>query len=677
MAGILVIEDNQATRNNIVDLLRENGHNVYSADNGLSGLGMARQLIPDLIISDIMMPQMDGIEMFNELLKTPATEDIPVIFLTARSEPGDIRLGMKLGAEDYITKPFRAMELLEVVDVRLKKRVMRESKFKSAAENLSLALSNGHTAAEEHRLNKSVNAILSLSIDNISLDELLKRALMHILNLPWLSLQSSGCIFLKERKGNSLIMKAQNNLNKLLLEQCAVLPIGKCLCGLAAQYKKCLYVPKVDDRHSITYPEMPPHGHLCIPIMNQEELFGIINIYVKENHEVSLQEDEFFRIISGYLALVIQKKYAEEDLSKLSGAIEQSADHVIITDRSGNIEYVNKAFEELTGFAEEDWTGKTPRILKSGMHESAEYKNLWDTITCGKVHRGVTINRKKNGGFYFEEKTITPIKDNEGKVTHFVSTGRDITERIKAEEELRIAKEKAERSERLKSEFLAQMSHEIRTPVNSILNFTSLLKYELMDKVPDELKSCFNYIDSGGRRLIRTIDLILNMSQIQSGLLEIRPSRIDLSKEILPEIIDEFTLAAREKNLQLNFEVKSNPALIEADIYTTTQIFVNLIDNAIKFTAEGKINVIVSDKDGYIVADVIDSGIGMSEDFLKHIFEPFSQEETGYTRRFEGNGLGLALAKKYAEVNDAFLKVESEKGKGSRFTLFFRKYQPE
>ncbi|HEY4491044.1 MAG TPA: PAS domain S-box protein, partial [Acidobacteriota bacterium] len=131
-----------------------------------------------------------------------------------------------------------------------------------------------------------------------------------------------------------------------------------------------------------------------------------------------------------------QLQHANEVLRRLASAVDQSADNVVITDRNGIIEYVNPAFEKLTGFTKDEVIGKTPRILKSGKYDQKYYKNLWQTILSGKSFRFQFINRKKNGELYYTEETITPIKDIAGNITHFVSTGKDITQNKLAEEAL-------------------------------------------------------------------------------------------------------------------------------------------------------------------------------------------------------------------------------------------------
>ncbi|MEI7813063.1 MAG: GAF domain-containing sensor histidine kinase [Ignavibacteria bacterium] len=246
-------------------------------------------------------------------------------------------------------------------------------------------------------------------------------------------------------------------------------------------------------------------------------------------------------------------------------------------------------------------------------------------------------------------------------------------QRISFEKELIIAKDEAEKSDRLKTEFLAQMSHEIRTPVNSILCFTSLLENELIDKIPEELKSCFTAIDNGSRRLIRTIDMILNMSQFQSDSYEANYRNINLTNMFFEKMIEEFHPIARTKNLKLCLLKQTTDAVIYADTYTLEQIFINLIDNAIKFTVSGEINIIVyRGVNSEICVDVKDTGLGISRDYLSGLFTPFTQEEMGYTRKFEGNGLGLALVKKYLEINRAKIFVNSEKNVGTTFSIIFR-----
>ncbi|MGE5458406.1 MAG: ATP-binding protein, partial [Methanococcaceae archaeon] len=247
-----------------------------------------------------------------------------------------------------------------------------------------------------------------------------------------------------------------------------------------------------------------------------------------------------------------------------------------------------------------------------------------------------------------------------------------MVERRQYEEQLNITKRKAEESNRLKSAFLTQISHEIRTPVNTILSFSSLLKDRLDNTMDDEIQQCFDIIESGGRRLIRTIDLILSMSEIQSDSFDVNPTLINISRDILNPLLMEFKKTTAIKGLPLTIEDKSEGQIIKGDVSTITQVFQQIIDNAIKYTHSGKVEISLSVEAGrHLVVAVKDTGIGISEDYLSKLFTPFSQEEMGYTRSFEGNGLGLALVKKYAEINNATIEVESQKNVGTNFKVIF------
>lgn len=253
------------------------------------------------------------------------------------------------------------------------------------------------------------------------------------------------------------------------------------------------------------------------------------------------------------------------------------------------------------------------------------------------------------------------------------SLKNDIHERKKIEQELKEAIEKVEKSEKIKSEFLAQMSHEIRTPINTILSFSSLIKDELSHYADEELNYGFSGIQSAGKRLIRTIDLILNMSDVQLGTHEYIPKEIDICKEIIDNLIIEYRALLNEKGLELKLISNTENKKIVVDTYSVNQIFANLIDNAIKYTARGTITITCDrNEKGELFVSVEDTGVGIAEEYIPRLFDEFSQEDMGYTRKFEGNGLGLALVKKYCEINKAVITVESEKDSGSKFTVTFR-----
>ena len=248
--------------------------------------------------------------------------------------------------------------------------------------------------------------------------------------------------------------------------------------------------------------------------------------------------------------------------------------------------------------------------------------------------------------------------------------GRDISALKAVQEKLELALKKAEEAEKLKSYFLSQLSHEIRTPMVGLLGFSGFLKESLSDVLTGEQKAWFVHLENASKRLNRTMDLFINMAQVLTGGIAVYPVELNLKKEI-ETILKEFDTAIKEKNLLCLYEDLSNNTLLKTDQYSFNLVLQNVIDNAIRFTKKGSIKITSFFDKNKLHIDVADTGIGISEDYLQKIFTPFTQEIMGYSRPYEGNGLGLALAKNLLALNNAAIEVKSEKEKGSTFSLIF------
>ena len=248
---------------------------------------------------------------------------------------------------------------------------------------------------------------------------------------------------------------------------------------------------------------------------------------------------------------------------------------------------------------------------------------------------------------------------------------RDVSERRRAADELARARDEALRASRLKSLFLANMSHEIRTPLNVILGFTSAIGDPASGVGGPLDPAVVRSIEGAGARLLSTMDAILDIARIESGEFEIRSGVLDL-REIVPRVAEPLEDPARAKGLDFTIALEADPALVRFDEYCLRGALRHLIENAIKFTEHGAIAIRLGrSPEGELAIDVRDTGIGIDARYLERLFEPFTQEEEGYGRRFEGSGLGLALARHYVEGNGGRVAVESRKGRGSRFSIVF------
>lgn len=239
--------------------------------------------------------------------------------------------------------------------------------------------------------------------------------------------------------------------------------------------------------------------------------------------------------------------------------------------------------------------------------------------------------------------------------------------------ELLEAKNKAERADKVKSEFLAQMSHEIRTPVNAMLSYVGLFIGEIEEKLPDYLEDSVEGVQRSGNRIIRTIDSLINVAELQSNSYDFNKSIIDIEELLTSLYSIEFKNRAQLKNLQLEIINEAADTNVEVDKYSMEQVFSHLLDNAIKYTEKGCVTVFITENKHKLLIKISDTGIGIDPEYLPIIFMPFTQEEQGYTRKFEGNGLGLTIVKKFCELNNAEISVQSEKGNGTTFKIEIKK----
>jgi PAS domain S-box-containing protein len=416
-----------------------------------------------------------------------------------------------------------------------------------------------------------------------------------------------------------------------------------------------------------------------VPIILFDRHLGSVGTGTFSNEGVKAptkSEQEFLMALASHLAVSIDrvhlqqtKKEAEERIRKLSAGIEQSPASVVITDLSGNVEYVNKKFTEVTGYTSEEIIGKHTRLLKSGYTPTEEYKKMWETIINKKEWRGEFYNKKKNGELYWELASISPIINEVGEITNFLAIKEDITHIKKMTEELISARDKAEEMNRVKTYFYAQMSHELRTPFVGIFGFAELLKEKLNDSDEKEMAEA---IYKSSKRLMDTLNKILDITKLEFDGLEPKFSNVDISK-LLTSLKELYFVTAQKQNTFINIKLHVQSFLLKTDERLLTEILHNLISNAVKYTIDGLIEIKtdVATKNGnrFLIIKVSDNGIGIPEDKLEVIWDDFRQVSEGFNRTFEGTGLGLSITKKYVGLIGGKISVESKIDKGTTFTI--------
>ncbi len=359
-------------------------------------------------------------------------------------------------------------------------------------------------------------------------------------------------------------------------------------------------------------------------------------------------------------------------------ALDTLAEGLLVVDLRGSIVLCNQALAGVLGLGPERLIGLPATELAWCDQDGASLADTNDLPWLQALRNGMP---QRNDLVYLkdhDDKLFTfivncsPVLGSSGKHGGALVTFDDVTQLEENKLELRRSKEDAEAANRAKSDFLANMSHEIRTPMNAILGFTEVLRRGYA-KSEEESKKHLNTIHSSGKHLLELINDVLDLSKVESGRMEMEHIRC-APHQLVAEVIKVLNVKAQEKHITLTFEVETSvPEYILTDPTRLRQIITNLVGNAIKFTTQGGVRVLmrfISDaQPAQLAIAIIDSGAGMPADKLDTIFDPFVQADTSVTRQFGGTGLGLTISRNFARAMGGDIAVDSELGKGSVFTV--------
>ncbi len=382
-----------------------------------------------------------------------------------------------------------------------------------------------------------------------------------------------------------------------------------------------------------------------------------------------------FVLYSIYLRMVLRQLDPSKAIPKrVRSALDALAEGLLVTDRKGRVVLANEAFAAWAGQSPDRLIGRIasefPWVLPG---EEVDRRFPWTRAIEDRIPQAHILLQLTD----FDGNQLTlisnssPVLGHDGQYRGVLTSFEDVTELEHHKIELSMAKDAADQANQAKSEFLARMSHEIRTPMNAILGYTEVLRrgFEEDERRRD---TYLQTIQGSGEHLLALINDILDLSKIESGRLDLELTRCS-PNEVLSQVVSVLQIKAKEKGISLSYRAAELlPESVLTDAVRLRQVVFNLVGNAIKFTQTGGVQVITRLTDGprpLLAVDVVDTGIGISQEALETIFDPFSQADTSITRRFGGTGLGLAICHQLAEKMGGGVTVKSELGVGSTFTI--------
>ena len=520
-----------------------------------------------------------------------------------------------------------------------------------------------------------ITSLLGLSLENVHLEAILARALELILSIPWLAAQSRGSIFLIEGEPGLLVMKAQRGLDEHIRQACALVPVGRCICGHAALSRQVEFVDHVDERHEIQYDGIIPHGHYCVPIVLAEKTLGVISVYLNEGHKSNDREIELLTAVANALAGIIVRTRTEDSLfeseRKIQAITDAAVDAIILIDDEQRIVYWNPAAGSMLGYQPEELAERNvnaiipPRYRERHAKAFAGFVKTGQGALLGKTYEVSAL--RKDGSELPVELSVSGIR-LKGK-WHSVGVIRDISERKKLEQQLLHSQ---------KMEAVGQLSgglaHDFNNILTAIIGYGHILHMKMSEGDPlrDNVR---HLLESADRAAVLTRSL-LAFSRKQ--VLHARP--VDLN-EVLRRAEKLLRLALGE-SIELKTAFKPEDLTVSADAVQIEQVLMNLATNARDAMPHGgsfAVEIDVRELDGtfvraygygepgrYAVLTVTDTGTGMDEETRKRIFEPFfTTKEVG-----RGTGLGLSMTYGIIKQHQGYINAYSEPGRGTIFRIY-------
>ena len=736
MSKILIIEDDKIQCEIASVFLRQHGFEVITAGNGPSGIDMAIRLMPDLILCDIQMPEVDGFEVQSTLKSHFTTNQIPFIFMTSRDSMEDIRTGMERGADDYITKPLDFHQLLRVIKIRLEKYEFaikrNESTYHALFELdreaiIILRPSDGRIVdvnkACTDILGYAKTELLGMEIHSVISGAPGQQDFLEPDNTGFPGQFSTGDAFLKNRAGQMIPVHASGANFEILSDQLFFI-ISRDLRDLKAKEQALT-------ESEARYRDLIENTGEGIGVVNTNEEFMYSNAAAGEifgltpaelvgksllsfldpssveeiKHQSSLrsegersryeleiirpQGDRRWLIVTatpqydkngtftstfGIFRDITERKQAENKLieseNRLREIVDLTNDWIWEITPEWKYTYVSSNVYNIIGFHPEEMIGKSPfdfllpEDVPQILSEIRTLVHQFKPITAFENRA-----RHRNGNLVYLATSGVPVFDEQGNYKGYRGADKDITFRKHYEQELIIAKERAEESDRLKSSILANISHEFRTPLNGILGFSELLRDELQNH---ELVSMVENIENSGKRLMSTLNSIITLSQLEARKINVtnKPVHIDTS---VRSVFRSMESVAEEKSIKLITE-NVQPFMVVTDEELLKQLMRQILDNAIKFTGHGTITAEtfqeMYEDQPYMVIKISDTGIGIEKDYFDLIFQEFRQVSEGFGRKFQGSGIGLTISKKIIDLLKGRITVDSIPGKGSAFSIW-------
>jgi PAS domain S-box-containing protein len=667
---ILLADDNADMSDYVKRVLKAHWM-VEAVSDGRAALEAARAHVPDLVISDVMMPGLDGFELLRELRNDPLTRRVPVILLSARADEESRIEGLDAGADDYLSKPFSARELVARVGAHLKiARLRDEAEREVRASEARIAAD----LAAMTRLHEVGNLCVRAG-DKFDqcLGEIIATAIA-------LTEADKGNIQLLDPETGTLTIAAHRGFDEPFLRFFARVRNDAAACARAMQTTQRVVVEDVME--SEIFAGQPSLNVLIeagvravqsTPLLSSAgNLLGMISTHYARPHQLSERELRLLDLLARQAADYLERRRAEERLreseARLRYLFEKAPTFVALLRGPEHVfELANDAYLQLVG--QRELIGKRVRDALSDVEEEDFFRSLDDVYRTGERFIGremrITLRRTPDGPREerFLDFVYQAVFETDGAVSGIFAHGVDVTEQVRA-------RKVVEEANRLKDEFLATLSHELRNPLNSILGYAEVLRRSAEAKQSGLIRQAATTITSNAEAQAQLINDLLDLARLQTGKLAVEPEPLSLAP-LIGDAVETVRAQAGQKGIKLDVDLAAEPLTVNADPVRLQQIVWNLVNNAVKFTPKGgRVTVTLDRERDEARVTVEDNGQGIADEFLPHVFEMFRQADAGVTRRHGGLGVGLALVRQLTELHGGKVEVQSDgPGRGARFTV--------